>query len=150
MLKTLILASAAAISMPALAQDMPQQEMPTTQAQPAEPMTESPAEPQAMTPDAADTATAQTSTPQPATAEQIAQVVDTGFPTYDKDADGDLKPEEFGEWMVALRSATEPAFTGQSAADKQWIGQALAAADTDKSGTVNKDELKTFLAPQAS
>lgn len=85
---------------------------------------------------------------QPATAAQIATIVDQGFPTYDKDADGNLKTEEFGAWMVSLRSATEPAFTGQSAADKEWIGKALAMADTDKSGGVNKDELKGFLAPQ--
>lgn len=85
---------------------------------------------------------------QPATAAQIATIVDQGFPTYDKDADGSLKTEEFGAWMVALRSATEPAFTGQSEADKAWIGKALAMADTDKSGGVSNAELKGFLAPQ--
>lgn len=84
---------------------------------------------------------------QPANAAQIAAVVDQGFPTYDKDADGDLKAEEFGSWMVALRSASEPAFKGESAADKQWLSAALAQADTDKSGTINKQELKTFLTP---
>ncbi|QDX26372.1 calcium-binding protein [Sphingomonas suaedae] len=87
---------------------------------------------------------------QPANATQIAQIVDQGFPSYDKDADGSLKPEEFGSWMVALRSAGEPAFTGQSAADKEWIGRALAAADADQSGGVTKDELKSFLAPAAA
>lgn len=87
---------------------------------------------------------------QPANATQIAQVVDQGFPTYDKDADGSLKAEEFNSWMVALRSASEPAFTGQSTADKDWLTRALAAADADKSGGVNKDELKTFLAPAAA
>lgn len=87
---------------------------------------------------------------QPASAVQIAQIVDQGFPSYDKDADGSLKPEEFGSWMVALRSASEPAFTGESAADKEWIGRALAAADADQSGGITKDELKTFLAPAAA
>lgn len=87
---------------------------------------------------------------QPASAAQIATIVDQGFPSYDKDADGNLKSEEFGAWMVALRSASEPAFTGQSAEDKAWIGKALAQADTDKSGTINKDELKGFLAPAAA
>lgn len=84
---------------------------------------------------------------QPANAAQIAAVIDQGFPTYDKDADGNLKAEEFSSWMVALRSASEPAFKGESAADKQWLGAALAQADTDKSGGVNKAELKTFLTP---
>lgn len=87
---------------------------------------------------------------QPANATQIAQVVDQGFPTYDKDADGSLKAEEFNSWMVALRSASEPAFQGQSAADKEWLTRALAAADADKSGGVNKEELKSFLAPAAA
>ncbi|WP_343518334.1 calcium-binding protein [Sphingomonas sp.] len=87
---------------------------------------------------------------QPANAAQIAQVVDQGFPTYDKDADGSLKAEEFNSWMVALRSASEPAFQGQSAADKEWLTRALTAADADKSGGVNKEELKTFLAPAAA
>ena len=77
-------------------------------------------------------------------------MIDQGFPTYDKDADGSLMAEEFNSWMVALRSASEPAFTGESAADKDWLTRALAAADADKSGGVNKDELKTFLAPAAA
>lgn len=180
MLKSILLASAVVFAAPTLAQDVQDQQppvqeqpapdmtdpapepMPTPEPTPTpepapetedemapEPTPEPVPEPQTaqMTQTSATTSTAGQ---QPATAEQIAQVVDTGFPTYDKDADGNLKPEEFGEWMVALRSATEPAFTGESTADQQWIGQALAAADTDQSGTVSKDELKAFLAPQAS
>lgn len=177
MLKSILLASAVAISAPAFAQDMPQQQTPPPQEQPAptettEPVpqeTPAPAtqpeaevtpaptptptptptpEPQAAEPQAQ----AQTSQPaqQPANAAQIAQIVDQGFPTYDKDGDGNLTGEEFGSWMVALRSATEPAFTGESAADKEWLTRALAAADADKSGGVTNPELKTFLAPAAA
>jgi outer membrane biosynthesis protein TonB len=177
MLKSILLASAVAISAPAFAQDMPQQQTPPPQEQPAptemtEPVPqEAPApatqpeaevtpaptpaptptptpEPQAAEPQAQ----AQTSQPaqQPANAAQIAQIVDQGFPTYDKDGDGNLTGEEFGSWMVALRSATEPAFTGESAADKEWLTRALAAADADKSGGVTNPELKTFLAPAAA
>lgn len=179
MLKSILLASAVAISAPAFAQDMPQQQTPPPQEQPApiestEPVpqeapapapqpeaevTPAPAptsaptptpspEPQAVEPQAQ----AQTSEPaqQPANAAQIAQIVDQGFPTYDADADGSLKQEEFGAWMVALRSASEPAFTGESTADKEWIAKALASADGDKSGGVSKDELKTFLTPAAA
>lgn len=177
MLKSILLASAVAISAPAFAQDMPQQQTPPPQEQPAptettEPVpqeTPAPAtqpeaevtpaptptptptptpEPQAAEPQAE----AQTSQPaqQPANAAQIAQIVDQGFPTYDKDGDGNLTGEEFGSWMVALRSATEPAFTGESAADKEWLTRALAAADADKSGGVTNPELKTFLAPAAA
>ena len=95
-------------------------------------------------------AQASQSAQKPANAEQIAQIIDQGFPTYDGDKDGNLTGEEFGRWMVALRSQSEPAFTGESAADKDWLTRALAAADADKSGGVNKDELKTFLAPAAA
>lgn len=145
---------------PAAEQPAAPAESPAPAEQPAEtaqqPQEATPAEQPAQTaeqPAAATEQPAQTaqSTPssgqQPANAAQIAQVVDQGFPTYDKDADGSLKAEEFNSWMVALRSASEPAFQGQSAADKEWLTRALAAADADKSGGVNKDELKTFLAP---
>jgi outer membrane biosynthesis protein TonB len=173
-LKSILLAGAVMISAPVLAQEAPAQETtpppaeqttPPPAEQPAEPAapaeTPAPAEqpadtaqqPQEATPAEQPAQTAQQpaqSGQQPANAAQIAQVVDQGFPTYDKDADGSLKAEEFSSWMVALRSASEPAFTGQSAADQEWLTRALAAADADKSGGVNKDELKTFLAPAAA
>ncbi len=178
MLKSILLASAVAMSAPSLAQDMPEQQTPPPQEQPAPTETTEPVpqevpapapQPDAQpvpeaTPTPAPTptptptptpepqATAQQAqasqpAPQPATATQIAQIVDQGFPTYDKDADGSLKQEEFGAWMVALRSATEPGFTGESAAEKQWITNAHATADADRSGGVTVAELKTFLTP---
>ncbi len=179
MLKSILLASAVAISAPAFAQDMPQQQTPPSQEQPAPTETTEPvpqeapapaAQPEAeVTPTPAPTPTptptptpepqaaepqaqAEASQPaqQPANAAQIAQIVDQGFPTYDKDGDGNLTGEEFGAWMVALRSATEPAFTGESATDKEWLNRALAAADADRSGGVTNPELKTFLAPAAA
>lgn len=184
MLKSILLASAFAISAPAFAQDMPQQQTPPPQEQPAPTESTEPApqevpapapqpqgapmpeatptpaptpaptptptpEPQASEQQAQATQSAQ-SAQKPASAEQIAQIVDQGFPTYDGDKDGNLTGEEFGRWMVALRSATEPAFTGESETDKQWLTRALAAADADKSGTVSNPELKTFLAPAAA
>lgn len=180
MLKYVLLASAVAIASPALAQDVQQgQQPPATQAPPPvdttepdasdeiAPVTQSapaqsdesvtttePAE------EATNEATEEATTPEPqasepnrtaqATPEQVAQLIDKDFASYDKDGDGSLNTEEFGAWMVALRSATEPAFTGQSDADKQWITKALAAADTDKSGGVSNPELKGFLAPQTA
>lgn len=184
MLKSILLASAVAISAPAFAQDMPQQQTPPPQeqsaptettepvpqeapapaTQPEAEVTPAPTPTPSPTPTPTPTPTpapepqvaepqaqAQTSQPaqQPANAAQIAQIVDQGFPTYDKDGDGNLTGEEFGSWMVALRSATEPAFTGESASDKEWLTRALAAADADKSGGVTNPELKTFLAPAA-
>ncbi|HEY0622648.1 EF-hand domain-containing protein [Sphingomonas sp.] len=157
------------ISAPVLAQEVPAQETspvpaeqpaqsgetPAPAEQPAEtaqqPQEATPAQPAAPAEQPAQTAEQQPAPAQqgqqPANATQIAAVVDQGFPTYDKDADGSLKAEEFNSWMVALRSASEPAFKGESAADKQWLSAALAQADKDKSGSVNKDELKTFLTP---
>jgi len=170
MLKSILLASAVMISAPVLAQEAPAQETPPAPAeqpvqpaeapvateQPAEtaqqPQEATPAEPAAPAEQPAQTAEQQPA-PQgqkPANATQIAAVVDQGFPTYDKDADGNLKPEEFSSWMVALRSASEPAFKGESVADKKWLSAALTQADTDKSGGVNKAELTTFLTPAAA
>ncbi len=179
MLKSILLASAVAISAPAFAQDMPEQQAPPPMEQPAPTETTEPVpqevpapapQPEAEVTPEPTPAPAPTPTPtpepemtepqaqvpssqpaqQPANAEQIAQIVDQGFPTYDKDGDGNLTGEEFGAWMIALRSATEPTFTGESAADKEWLGRALAAADADNSGGVTNPELKTFLAPAAA
>ena len=80
-----------------------------------------------------------------ATGDQIAQVVDTQFPTYDKDGDGKLNRAEFGQWMVALKSQTDPSTKADAPATKKWIGTAFAQADTDKDKTVSKTELTGFL-----
>lgn len=157
MLKTVLLATAVAFAGPALAQEAGQEVSPA-ETQPATPVDTTPApeggavepapEPSPTPATEPQASTAGTPAAQPASPDQVASIVDQEFPSYDKDADGNLKPEEFGAWMVALRSATEPAFTGQSDADKAWIGQALAQADADKSGGVSVAELKGFLAPQ--
>jgi hypothetical protein len=83
------------------------------------------------------------------TATQIAQVVDTGFPTYDKNADGNLTKEEFTSWMTTLRSS-EPNFKAGTPETTEWMTRAFTQADTDKSSAVSKAELTTFLAPAAS
>lgn len=76
---------------------------------------------------------------------QVAQVVQHDFPTYDKDANGALSKAEFGEWMVALRSASDPSFKGGTPAATTWVSQAFAMADKDKSRTVSQTELTGFL-----
>ncbi|WP_347093860.1 EF-hand domain-containing protein [Sphingomonas parapaucimobilis] len=76
---------------------------------------------------------------------QIAQVVDTQFPTYDKDGDGKLNKAEFAQWMVALKSQTDPSTKADAPATKKWVGSAFAQADTDKDKTVSKTELTGFL-----
>ncbi len=80
-----------------------------------------------------------------ATGDQIAQVVDTQFPTYDKNGDGKLSKAEFGQWMVALKSQTDPSTKADAPATKKWVGTAFAQADTDKDKAVSKAELTGFL-----
>ena len=80
-----------------------------------------------------------------ATPAQIAQIVDHEFSTYDADKSNDLNQSEFASWMKKLRTATDPTVDPESEQIKTWVGQAWAAADADKSGSVNKDELTGFL-----
>ncbi|HEX7848604.1 MAG TPA: EF-hand domain-containing protein [Sphingomonas sp.] len=79
---------------------------------------------------------------------QVAEVVSGEFGTYDKNKNGSLSKTEFGAWMTALRTKADPSLKND-AANKSWIAQAFAQADTDKSGSVSKDELTNFLS-QAS
>lgn len=84
-----------------------------------------------------------------ATPTQVAQIVNTEFPTYDADSSAELSEVEFGTWMKKLRAASEPTVDVESAEVKTWIGQAYGAADADKNGTVSKEELTAFLSKGA-
>lgn len=75
---------------------------------------------------------------------QVAEVVNGEFGTYDKNKNGSLSKAEFGTWMTALRTKADPSLK-DDAANKAWVAQAFSQADTDKSGTVSKDELTNFL-----
>jgi hypothetical protein len=77
--------------------------------------------------------------------DQIAQVVSTEFPSYDKDASGTLNATEFASWMVALKKASDPTTKAESAEVKTWVNQAFASADKDKNKAVSKTELTGFL-----
>jgi len=172
-LKSVLLASAVMISVPALAQD----QVPSTSTQQTTPPTEQSVQrpalsqdsstPQTATPDAQDPAAAQTQQPttadqaqaapaQPATgqpasaAAQVAQIVNQEFPTYDKNADGNLDKTEFGSWMVALKTASDPTTKPDDPATKSWVNGAFASADTDKSAQVSKDELTAYLSKSVS
>ena len=159
MMKRILLASAMVVSAPAFAQSgaPAQATAPTTQAAPASPQA-APADPSiaatqaapATQPDPA-TQTAQTTAEagQPASGTQIAQIVEAEFPKYDKDGKGQLTEKQFGEWMVALRSASEPGVTADKPEVKSWIKQAFAQADKDKSRAVTKAELTSFLSQSA-
>ncbi|KTE32255.1 MULTISPECIES: hypothetical protein [unclassified Sphingopyxis] len=84
-----------------------------------------------------------------ATPTQVAQIVNSEFPTYDADSSAELSEVEFGIWMKKLRAASEPTVDVESAEVKTWIGQAYGAADADKNGTVSKEELTAFLSKGA-
>ncbi|MGN5374694.1 EF-hand domain-containing protein [Sphingomonas hankookensis] len=158
-MKRILLASAMIVAAPAFAQDaVPSQTTaPATQPAPATPAT-TPVDPSvaatqaapATQPDPA-TQTAQTTAEagQPASGTQIAQIVEAEFPKYDKDGKGQLTEQQFGEWMVALRSASEPGVTAEKPEVKSWIKQAFAQADKDRSKAVTKAELTTFLSQSA-
>ncbi len=165
MLKYALLAGAMIASVPAIAQEQPQT-VPSKAANPAAtdvattpdqttapaqtPMTAEPATGSSATStDAAMGTTGTTMTAATATAtgsDKIAQVVDTEFPTYDKDANGSLSATEFGTWMTALRSASDASVKAGSKEMKAWTTTAFAQADIDKSKSVSKSELTGFLA----
>lgn len=88
------------------------------------------------------TTTAQTAT----STDQIAQVVESQFGTYDADADGALSSAEFGKWMTTLREANGAKASASSKESKAWLKTAFTQADTDKSKSVSKTELTGFLA----
>ncbi|WP_235513475.1 MULTISPECIES: EF-hand domain-containing protein [unclassified Sphingomonas] len=158
-MKRILLASAMMVSAPAFAQDTApaQTTAPATQAapqtSPTAPADASIAATQPAPATQADpaTQTAQTTAEagQPASGTQIAQIVEAEFPKYDKDGKGQLTEKQFGEWMVALRSASEPGVTADKPEVKSWVKQAFAQADKDKSKAVTKAELTSFLSKSA-
>ncbi len=151
MLKTIILAGTMTIAAPVLAQTTPQaapvaQAAPQTSVDPATtvpPAAGDPAVP-------VEAAPAQTAEAAPADGTQVAQAVDTQFGTYDKNADGKLSRAEFSEWMVALKTASDPSTKAASAETKKWVGAAFAQADTDKNKSLDKTEVTGFLAQAQS
>ncbi|MCT8001775.1 EF-hand domain-containing protein [Sphingomonas sanguinis] len=144
MMKYAILGAVMMASAPVLAQTMtaPGQTSPA----PAQDATATTTDPAQATQPVTDPAAATPAQGQvQATGSQIAQVVDTQFPTYDKDGNGQLSKAEFAQWMVALKSQTDPSTKADAPATKKWVGTAFAQADTDKSKTVSKTELTGFL-----
>lgn len=118
----------------------------TAQTDPAKPA--DPAAPQdAQTAQATPASPATQTAAQPASGPaQVAQVVNSEFPAYDKDANGTLSQAEFASWMVALKTKSDPSTKADSPATKAWVSQAFASADKDKNKSLSKDELTGFLA----
>ncbi len=124
-----------AIATPAIAQD----------AASASPQT---AEPAPVSPQAAQSAPASPQPAQPANpADAVASIVDGEFPSYDANGDGQLDQAEFGRWMTALKDQEMKA-TGKTLPPAEvtaWASGAFTTADTDKSASVSKVELVTYL-----
>lgn len=94
-------------------------------------------------PDAAAPSQSSAGTP----ADTVASIVDSEFPAYDANGDGQLDKAEFSRWMVALKDQ-EMKSSGEklAAADiTAWTDGAFKTADTDKSISVSKPELITYL-----
>lgn len=147
MIRTLLLTTALAIAAPAMAQEAAAPGQAATPAAPAAPAGAQPADPAAV---------GQPAQPQAATpsnpANTVATIVDTEFPAYDANNDGNLDKAEFSRWMVALKDQEMKA-TGKTLPPEQvtaWATGAFATADADKSTTVSKPELVTFLSGGAA
>ena len=85
--------------------------------------------------------------PAAAPADTVVSIVDSEFPAYDANGDEQLDKAEFSRWMVALKDQ-EMKSSGEklTAADvTAWADGAFKTADTDKSTTVSKPELITYL-----
>lgn len=124
-----------AFAAPAIAQD----------AAPASPQA---AEPAPVSPQAAQPVPASPQPAQPANpADAVASIVDGEFPSYDANGDGQLDQAEFGRWMTALKDQEMKA-TGKTLPPAEvtaWASGAFTTADTDKSASVSKVELVTYL-----
>jgi hypothetical protein len=129
MVRILLLSAAIAVTAPAMAQTAPEQGV-------------LPSAPQAATP----AAPAAPSTPaNPATA--VASIVDSEFPAYDANKDGQLDQSEFSRWMVALKTQEMKATGSQLPTDQvmAWANGAFTTADKDKSISISKPELISYL-----
>src|SRR3546814_11400447 len=76
---------------------------------------------------------------QPSTVD-VATVVDSEFPSYDGDKNGELSQTEFTAWMTTLKKA-EIASTGQALGDQEisaWASPAFAMADQAKASAGSK------------
>lgn len=156
MLKYALLGAAMAMTAPALAQTATSPaaaDAAAQQAAPAStdaaPATTAPAT-SAAPASPAQAAPADQAAQAPAGPAQVAQVVDQQFGAYDKDGDGKLDEAEFGAWMVALKTQTDPATDANSPKTKSWNKAAFAQADKDKSKSLTKAEMTGFLTPAKS
>lgn len=138
MVRTFLFSTALAIAAPAMAQ----QTAPADPgAMPATPQGAMPAQPQGASPQPGAPAA-----PANPTA-SVASIVDSEFPAYDANSDGQLDQSEFSRWMVALKAQEMKATGSQLPADQvtAWANGAFTTADTDKNTSISKPELVSYL-----
>ncbi|WP_062734002.1 calcium-binding protein [Sphingobium abikonense] len=141
MIRAFLLATVLTAATPALAQ---QAMTPGAATQPAQPSAAMPAQPSAATP-------AQSTPAQSTPGASVASIVDSEFPAYDANGDGQLDQSEFSRWMLALKNQEMKATGQQLPADQvtAWANGAFSTADADKSLMVSKPELITYLSAGA-
>lgn len=128
MIRTLLFSTSLAVAAPAMAQSAvaPQDTAP-----------------QSAAPGGAQGNTATPSSP----GDAVASIVESEFPAYDANNDGQLDKSEFSRWMVALKDQEMKA-TGKTLAPADvttWADGAFVTADADKSRSVSKPELISYL-----
>jgi hypothetical protein len=136
MIRTFLFSTALVIAAPAMAQQGMAPDQGTTPTSPQSATPATPAAPQAATPAAPANA-----------ASTVASIVDSEFPAYDANSDGQLDQSEFSRWMVALKGQEMKA-TGSTLPAEQvtaWASGAFTTADKDKSVTISKPELVSYL-----
>ena len=77
----------------------------------------------------------------------VAAIVEREFPAYDGNSDGQLDKAEFSRWMVALKDQELKA-SGKTMPPTDvtaWVDGAFVTADADKSVTISKPELISYL-----
>jgi hypothetical protein len=131
MIRAILFTTALALTAPAMAQQTMGADPAMSPAAPAQPQSATPA--------------------QPAPAASVASIVDSEFPAYDANSDGQLDQSEFSRWMVALKSQEMKATGQQLPADQvtAWANGAFSTADADKSSMISKPELITYLSAGA-
>lgn len=77
----------------------------------------------------------------------VAKIIETEFPAYDANKNGDLDQPEFTKWVLALHGASTDANAKamDDAAKLNWANGAFASADADKSKKISKAEMSKFL-----
>ena len=80
----------------------------------------------------------------PAPAADPKAIIESEFPTYDKDGNGSLARAEFDTWLMALKEKSGD--TTMKPADKtSWLTTAFTTADKDKNKGVSLGELTEYL-----